>query len=66
MNLVMYFLNSEYTAGVKQQELDLKFPVKGRVVMLLGGRLSPYNEIHSDVEFPCRHPAILAFKALDE
>lgn len=54
------------TAGVRQQELVLKFPVKGRVVILLGGRLSSYNEICSDVEFPLRHPAILVFRACDE
>ena len=36
------------------------------MVILLGGRLSPYNEIRPDVEFPLRHPAILVFRALDE
>lgn len=54
-----------WTAREKQQELALKFPVKGKVVILLGGKLSPYKEMCSDIEFPLSHPAILVFRAPD-
>lgn len=50
---------------VKQQRLALKSLVKGRVVIPLDGKLSFYNGVCSDVEFPLRQQDILLFKALD-